>query len=406
MHTVRILCRVLLPLSLVLTQLPIEAQGGGPKDLLRWVSRGFRRSEKMTELPPPPPIQDPRLGVEGPIPASEKGDTDEIAAEILKSLERQKTERPNEIVQRDAHPKAHGCVKAEFKVPRLPQHYAKGIFAKAEKYKAWIRFSNGRPGDNPDSEGDARGMAIKVLGVPGAKLLDGDEKATQDFIVSNHPKFFVRNPKDYVLFVKSKAAFFTADVLFHGGHTTRILRETMAEPATNPFQLHYFSQTPYRFGAEGERRAVKYGVFPVPCGTDPVQPTAPSAHRDFLREAMISTMRREDVCFDFAVQFQTDADSMPIEDSTVPWSRDESGFVTLATLRIRQEDNDGKLGRGNEARTRFCENVAMTPWHSLAEHRPLGATNRVRKVVYQTISRFRRQANDVAPFEPTGRENF
>ncbi|HUP56868.1 MAG TPA: hypothetical protein VM598_05400, partial [Bdellovibrionota bacterium] len=218
--------------------------------------------------------------------------------------------------------------------------------------------------------------------------------------------FFIRSPRDYVLFFTNAAAFFARDFAFDRSYTRNILDETTAEPATNPLQLHYFSQTPYRFGAESERRAVKYGVFPVPCGAEPIMATPPSAHRDFLREAMIANLRREDACFEMRLQFQKDSRTMPVEDSTILWDRAQSEFVTepVAFIRIPKEDNDGKLE--NEARTKFCENIAMTPWHSIAEHRPLGGTNRVRKVVYQAVSRFRRQANEVTPTEPTGRENF
>lgn len=48
-----------------------------------------------------------------------------------------------EIALRDAHPKAHGCVRAEFKKWR---HYFKTwlmVFLFGKTYQAWIRFSNG-----------------------------------------------------------------------------------------------------------------------------------------------------------------------------------------------------------------------------------------------------------------------
>ena len=64
----------------------------------------------------------------------------------------------------------------------VPDRLAKGIFIPGKTYQAWIRFSNGaRDATTADIKGDARGMAIKVLGVPGTKLLeDEDQAATQD----------------------------------------------------------------------------------------------------------------------------------------------------------------------------------------------------------------------------------
>src|SRR5215831_11022699 len=89
---------------------------------------------------------------------------------------------------RDAHPKAHGCVKAEFTVEDdLPLDLQHGVFVPGAKYPALIRFSSADPHPNRDDRcPDVRGMAIKLLGVEGPKLL-ADEVAerTQDFLLIN-----------------------------------------------------------------------------------------------------------------------------------------------------------------------------------------------------------------------------
>ena len=79
---------------------------------------------------------------------------------------------------------------------RLPDHLRQGVFAPGTQYKAWIRFSNGNSEPRPAWFFDARGMAIKLMGVPGEKLLD-DEKYTQDFILISHPNFFVDDLRRY-----------------------------------------------------------------------------------------------------------------------------------------------------------------------------------------------------------------
>src|SRR5262245_57221630 len=84
-----------------------------------------------------------------------------------------KTARP--IVPRDQHPKQHGCVRAKFIIePNLASiengRYCVGLFRDAGKsYDAWIRFSNG--GSKDDTKPDAHGMAIKLMGVEGEKIL-------------------------------------------------------------------------------------------------------------------------------------------------------------------------------------------------------------------------------------------
>jgi hypothetical protein len=52
-------------------------------------------------------------------------------------------------------------------------------------------------------------------------------------------------------------------------------------------------------------------------------------------------------------------------------------------------------------RDEFGENLSFTPWHALPQHRPLGAVNRIRRVVYQTISKLRHDMNGVQQREPS-----
>jgi catalase len=66
---------------------------------------------------------------------------------------------------------------------------------------AWIRFSNGIPLPKEDRIGDVRGMAIKLVGVPGPKLLPDERDAvTQDFVLADFPRFFLRDALEYVPF--------------------------------------------------------------------------------------------------------------------------------------------------------------------------------------------------------------
>ena len=70
-----------------------------------------------------------------------------------------------EIALRDAHPKAHGCVRAEFKINEtLPQNMAYGVFIPGKTYQAWIRFSNGSSNaKQADVKKDARGIGDQTF---------------------------------------------------------------------------------------------------------------------------------------------------------------------------------------------------------------------------------------------------
>ena len=122
-----------------------------------------------------------------------------IAQVIEKSIREQYT-AGNAL--RDAHPKAHGCVRAEFHVSKnIPTQFAKGVFIPDQSYQAWIRFSNAsNDATSADIDKDARGIAIKLLGVPGQKILESEKQATtQDFIMINHPVFLLMMRNDIFL---------------------------------------------------------------------------------------------------------------------------------------------------------------------------------------------------------------
>lgn len=316
-------------------------------------------------------------------------------AEYIKDLgERLKAkiirENPTGIMRRDAHPKMHGVVKAEFTVlPNLPAEYQVGIFKEAKTYQAWIRFSNQDPSRQADIKGDIRGMAIKLMNVPGQKLLpDEIDATTQDFLLISTPKFVTKDVQEFDDLIAAFTNNFLSIVWFCLTHlrVTWNLVTSLCKFAS-PLQIHYFSTTPYLFGDT----ACKYGTVPIIKNAEAI-PSSPSA--DYLREAMVRQLAAGDAHFEFQVQRQTNAETMPIEDPGKEWSTEESPYRTVATIRILQQEFD------TDAQRTFGENLSFTPWHSLPEHRPLGGVNRARKIVYNLISSFRHQYNKVERKEP------
>ena len=99
----------------------------------------------------------------------------------------------------DVHAKSHGCAKGEFRVlPNLPAELAQGLFRHPRTYDAVVRFSNSSGQVNPDAKPDGRGMAIKVIGVAGAKFFADEKRAkTQDFVMIDHPVFLVGTVEHY-----------------------------------------------------------------------------------------------------------------------------------------------------------------------------------------------------------------
>jgi len=88
------------------------------------------------------------------------------------------------------------------------------------------------------------------------------------------------------------------------------------------------------------------------------------------------------------VQFQKDPVRMPIEDASVEWKKSDSDFRKVATVRIPAQVLGSDEMRAFRA---SCEDLSFNPWHTLAEHRPLGGLNRLRRAAYEVSVQRRRQ---------------
>ena len=293
-------------------------------------------------------------------------------------------------MRRDVHVKMHCLVNAEFTVePELPEAFRIGVFKEPVTYKALIRFSNSDGSIKPDKRRDIRGMAIKLMDVPGEKILEAEEhEQTQDFILISCPIFPAADVKkfDQVVAAILGSAFAKLKFFLTNPRVVWILIKTMKKFA-NPLQIRYFSTTPYLFGTQ----AVKYSATPLFMKPDKI-PVAPSD--DYLRLAIANQLSNGEAIFDFSVQLQTDAEAMPIEDPRVEWPESLSPFLKVATIRIMQQDCD------SNRQAIYGENLSFTPWHALPEHRPLGGINRARKVIYATISKLRHANNREPRVEP------
>lgn len=299
-------------------------------------------------------------------------------------------DRHGDRMHRDVHIKMHGLMRAEFTVlPDLPPELRVGLFAEPRTYRAWVRFSNSANAIKADGSPDIRGMAIKLMGVPGRKLVDDEPEApTHDLILISSPTFPTRDARDFhglsaavIGDLVDKLVYFTT----HPRVTWALL--TSFRRHANPLQIRYYSAVPYAFG----RGVVKYAAFPPPRPRDRIPFDPPE---NLLRQAAVAQLATADAHFDFGVQFQTDPERMPIEDPRVEWPEGLSSWRRLATLRILQQTFD------NDVRDAYGENLSFTPWRALAEHRPLGGINRTRKRLYEALSRYRHEQNKAPRREP------
>lgn len=353
----------------------------------------------------------PPVHPEEMIPPGEAADIEEIERISLAILD--KNRRP---VRRGQHPKPHGCVRARFVVEgNLPDVLRVGVFSEPTEYPAWIRFSNGSQDD--DALGDIHGMAIKLMGVGGPKLLASERDAeTQDFILMDHPAFFACDARSnralaevieeslrisplrflspWLDLRRRRAAYIALRqyVLGRRFRELRVLRTALSKRPTSPLRITYWSATPYALG----ERAVKYSARPDPESLAAVSKPTDMTSPDRLRAAMEAHLDHMAARFDFLVQLRDPekASKLPVEDAASEWSEHDAPFHKVATIEIPRQSFDTQEQRW------FGENLSFTPWHALPAHQPIGGINRARKVVYESLSAKRHHCNGTRRIEP------
>ncbi|MGH2943721.1 MAG: LodA/GoxA family CTQ-dependent oxidase, partial [Solirubrobacteraceae bacterium] len=232
--------------------------------------------------------------------------------------------------------KPHGIAGATFTVrPDLPEELRVGVLA-GTSYRAWVRFSSDTVPTAPDLNTTC-GIAIKLFGVPGPKLLAPDEDATtHDFLLQNHDVFFVDTARDMCEFTEAGVV--------HGDYgpylaahpkTARILDE-MAKVVPSVLQTDYWSGLPYAFGHD---RHVKYKLVPAGGSGDPI-PGLSTDDPDYLHLDLRRRLLDGEASFHFCVQLQTDPQRMPLDAATVRWQESVSPPLHVATLTLPRQDVD------------------------------------------------------------------
>lgn len=311
------------------------------------------------------------------VQSNEAGIIADIVAGTIADQERDY--KPGSLARRDVHSKSHGTfTDARIKILDRVLGGNIGLFGKSGSFFAvTLRLSNGAPGVGPDVLPNVRGIAIKVRGVTGDKLLLGDEGSDCcDLLLANHPVSFHRHLEDYPPIRELMARGKVGEVLKRFKPEGRLLLKAVLKLVKNPLTIDYYSQTPYMFG----ERVVKYALiaeqrscfFSLPNFFDAA----------FLRHAAEKLLRKKAARFTLCVQFQQENE--PIEDPSVEW---KGRLVPVAVLEIPRQRADRPLLES------AGEPLSFNPWRTLPEHRPLGWVNRVREAVYRADFTWRTEKN-------------
>jgi len=303
--------------------------------------------------------------------------------------------------ERGGNTKTQGVLRAEFIVhDDLPEHLRRGVFAQPRRWPAWVRFSGPGPYVTPDIDDVGfMSISIKLMGVPGPKLMD-EEKHTQDMFGVSTPTFVTQDIRSNAHL--QKASLQNAQIFhflnFHEPHLLDFIMQGLwVKTQSSPFEAPYFSCVPYLLG---EGQAMQYSVWPTSPRRTPIPRLPLRPPDDYLRQAMVGALAQDDVLLDYRIQVQTDPWRMPIENNGVLWPEKLSPRVSAATLRIPQQRFD------SPAQIAFARRLSYNPWHCIAEHRPLGNQSRARKRMYWELAKLRHDMNAQPHYEPDGSETF
>ncbi|WP_257004736.1 catalase family protein [Streptomyces sp. Tue6028] len=318
---------------------------------------------------------------------------------------------------RDAHAKGYGLVRGQVEIlSDLPAEYAQGIYATPGTHDALIRFSNGSPHAGADARlGASSGLALKIFGIDGPTLLEDEpDTGTFEYANINGPIFFCNTVEHYLfiqkLFLHSSDYFSEGRTGAHRFYTEFVTGNGTLDqddwawdellaylrlstiPRVNLLLSTYWTMGAVRHGDY----IAKVRIAPDPhSAAAVVQRTVdPTSATEVYRPALQAELQERPYVFDIQVQLCTDLERMPVEDTTVEWPEGLSPYVTVAKLRLPQQDISGPENLAK------MDALSFTPWRVTAEHAPLGNIMRARKEVYRHSSIERHKLNQQPRTEP------
>lgn len=320
---------------------------------------------------------------------------------------------------RDAHAKNHGILRGELEIyDNLPPHLAQGMFKEAKKYPVILRFSTAPGMIEPDKKSSQRGLALKIIGVEGDKFLPEEKDAlTQDLLLVNYPIIPTGTVKDYLNQQKQiEDHINTPDLiqtvqgamLVAGRKIKNVLGKEddpndFGIPGSHILGDRYFSMAAIRFGDYIAKISLgpKSENVAALHGQQMDKELVKTEPESFLTTIVTNFFKNEAAEYELSAQLCTDLEKMPVEDGSVQWMEEDSPFQPLAKLTISAQDISSP-----ERRVYGDDVLSFNPFHCLPEHRPLGNIMRVRRLAYDTSSRYRHHMNAQPRVEPRSIEDL
>lgn len=338
-----------------------------------------------------------------------RSDEEEVIDRLVKAL-RYNNERAYRKFKhglRDAHAKSHAVLRGDLTVyPDLPEELAQGLFAGPATYPVIARISTTSGVLRSDQLRGVRGLGIKVLGVHGERALPDDDATTQDFIMVTHREFLFADAHAYLRLGMPTARLLAmlpdgalragSELLSAATKVGVTLPPNLAvfvAPNTHILGETFYTSAPLRYG-EYVAKMLYAPLSPAVNGLQG-QLVPRSAGQDAHRDLIADFFATNSAQYELRVQLCTDLATMPIEDAAKEWDEEASPHRPVAKITFPAQNPY------TPERRAFGDDVlSFNSWRSLAEHRPLGSINRLKRKVYDASSLYRHQVNRARQIEP------
>src|SRR5689334_20577250 len=168
------------------------------------------------------------------------------------------------VLKRGFHAKGIG-VRGKFQVKSdIPKNLQVSFFQPGATFDALIRFSNARGEVLGDLSKDQRGVAIRLKTNPTVNISPEDDRNIQDFLMTNTPISFARNPVQFIevgeILLGGISNVFPRLVQKYGFKEARRILGVFLAPIISfkPYQENtYWSRTSYKFGEQSVRYLIR-----------------------------------------------------------------------------------------------------------------------------------------------------
>lgn len=207
-------------------------------------------------------------------------------------------------------------------------------------------------------------------------------------------------------FFKTQAVFkgFNLGDLLSTAGSFAVIKKINNQPVRNPLQVEYFSAAPFQYGPD---QVMKFSVVPAvrteqaDFTDDEKENIDPNYLAQALKESMTQKAgekEKKPLEFSFMVRVIDNSQvTQPegvgeklIENAAIAWTDENYPAVKFTSVKVATITIPAVEEKENLNFVNACKHLQFTPWHSLAEHKPLGGINRLRKPVYCVSGEFRR----------------